>query len=86
MSEELVNVVTLECDHCGGVAVESKTGLFGEDMASKCMSCGMPGGVSIQESYDDADDADGAEAYWLSSESNEAVCDDPSCGLCKEYR
>jgi hypothetical protein len=40
----------LECSRCGGVAVESRNGLFYEDDADRCGACGVPGHISIDDS------------------------------------
>ena len=49
---------TLECPHCGDVAVESSTGLFYEGDADRCQSCGVSGAVFLD------DDEDGTIAYF----------------------
>jgi hypothetical protein len=61
-----VTPATLECSHCGDVAVESETGLFCEGDADRCASCGMPGHITIEE-------ADGCD-----SDCDEGEC---TCGI-----
>lgn len=64
----------LECDHCGDVAVESATGIFHEDMADKCESCGHPGQVNVGES----------DCCWLPSDSATDFCANNACDECGE--
>lgn len=73
--------IYLECDHCGGEAVTSATGLFSEDMATKCDSCGFPGSVHI----DDQDEAN-VTAWWGCSEDAAAVCNQADCAECEAIR
>lgn len=66
----------LECDHCGGPAVYADDGLYCEDSGDACITCGMPGHVSV-----DGDDDD-AEAWWSMSDYGTCMdpgCDDPDC-------
>lgn len=77
----MTTAATLGCDHCGGEAIESATGLFGDGDGTACMSCGMPGTVSI----DDADEED-VTAYWDVSSADGAVCNDQDCIECAEFR
>lgn len=61
------------CDHCGDVAVESPTGIFHEDMADKCVSCGFPGQAHVDE----------GDAYWSSDRDNWcARCESDNCSEC----
>lgn len=69
-----VNRNVLHCDHCGDVAIWSDTsGLFFEDCADACDSCGIAGSISIYE-----DD----EASWHSFENEK--CDNFNCEECNE--
>ena len=55
----------LECDRCGGVAIESHPdGLFWDGDSDDCLECGHPGGVSV----------DDGEAEWM----GDAECG-PNC-------
>lgn len=62
----------LECDHCGDVAVESPMGIFHEDMADKCASCGFPGQVHVSE----------GDAYWSSQDDWHVRCENGECAEC----
>lgn len=66
----------LECDHCGGPAIYSATGLFAEGDAI-CVSCGKPGRVSVDEEDEDGEPLaswrQGDGCCWLDD------CDDPAC-------
>jgi hypothetical protein len=65
----------LECNHCGDVAVESPKGLFHEDMADKCVSCGFPGQVHVDE----------GDAHWASNQDDWHVrCEKDKCEECSE--
>jgi hypothetical protein len=79
-TDEAVIVTELECDHCGDVAIESATGLFGDGDGEACLSCGMPGCVSI----DDAGDIEDNVAYWRCDD--EARCTLADCSECREER
>jgi hypothetical protein len=59
--------VELFCDHCGGNAITSVTGMFWDGEGERCESCGFPGQVSADE--------DGA--YWV--EADEGNCNRPDC-------
>jgi hypothetical protein len=79
--------VTLECDHCGCVAIESADGMFYDGQGDACMSCGFPGHVSVDEAPED----ETAEAHWSLSDYCEIgepipVCTDANCEDCKEWR
>jgi uncharacterized protein CbrC (UPF0167 family) len=64
----------LDCDHCGDVAVESPKGIFHEDMADKCVSCGYPGQVHV----------DDGNAYWSTSQEFWTYCEKDDCTECGE--
>jgi len=66
----------LECNHCGDVAVESPTGMFHEDMADKCVSCGFPGHVSVY---------DGTATWVVEDDDWNARCTQPLCQDRHEY-
>lgn len=66
----------LECSHCGDTAFTSPDGLFADGDGEKCLSCGFPGHVDIEE--------DGSEVWWLASVEDDARCDDPECQDCHE--
>lgn len=71
------SVADLECDHCGDVAIESPTGLFGDGDGGKCTTCGFPGVVSIDDAGDDA------TAWWNTSQEPGARCDLADCEECR---
>lgn len=74
---------TLECNHCGDVAVESdEKGLFWEDMADRCVSCGMPGHVSL----DDWREYEAPAACSWTVDDDLGVCTRPDCEECREAR
>jgi hypothetical protein len=79
-----LRAATLECDHCGGVAIESSTGLFGEGDSDRCDTCGMPGHVSVDEAYEDEDSP--GLASWSVRDEDGAVCRDLACEQCAEFR
>lgn len=72
----------LDCDHCGAEAIESADGTFGDGDGGKCMTCGFPGCVSVDDSGDMGD----ATAYWSCSEADDAVCNEADCESCEEFR
>lgn len=74
-------MASLECDHCGGPAITSGSGLFGDGDGGKCWTCGFPGWVSI----DDQEESDVC-AWWRRSESDDARCNRDDCEDCKEAR
>lgn len=77
-------ITTLECDHCGDVAIESdRHGLFCDGDGDACMTCGYPGSVLVDEPLDDDEPA---IARWSVSDDTEAVCNVPSCDECREWR
>lgn len=63
---------TLECDHCGGVAIASDDGTFADGDGERCESCGMRGHVMV--------DDDGA--YWWDEPT--ARCRRSDCFRCRE--
>lgn len=75
----------LECSHCGDVAIESADGLFGEDDGDACLSCGMPGRVSVEEDESDYDEGDRiGTASWLTDDGEDSYCTRPDCEECRE--
>lgn len=68
----------LECDHCGGDAIESgPDGLFTDDTGEACDECGFPGCVHIEE------DEDGNNvAAWAVSGDDAARCNLAGCAEC----
>lgn len=67
--------VALECQHCGGAAITSATGMFAEDDGGACAECGFPGQVNVTE--------DG-EAYWSAHDLDAlAKCMRQDCGECR---
>lgn len=68
---------TLDCCHCGDVAVTSETGRFGEGDADRCETCGIPGQVIVDEPDDDGN----ASAHWY--ESEDGRCNQADCSECK---
>lgn len=78
---------TLECDHCGGAAITSTNGLFGEGDSDRCDECGFPGHVSVDESGNEDDDGDPIyTATWLSSIDAGDVCTSCVCSECDGIR
>jgi hypothetical protein len=77
---------SLECSHCGDVAIESPDGLFGEGDGGACMTCGHPGHVNVDivldECEDEGDDEPRAVAYW--SVSDEGRCKVAGCDECAD--
>lgn len=65
--------VTLDCEHCGDVAIIRMSGLFTDGDGGPCGSCGFPGQVHVYEE-------DGAS--WVTSDDAEAKCDRVSCAEC----
>ena len=71
----------LTCDHCGDVAIESADGLFRDGDGGPCLSCGMPGQVTVDE-YEDP-----PTAYWTPSEWDESAwCNRADCEDCARVR
>jgi len=72
---------SLECDHCGGVAVVADDdGMYYENRESECMSCGMPGRISFDEVEED--DASYTDATWLVSWVESDKCNRKECEEC----
>lgn len=67
----------LECAHCGGVAIEKEDGVFYDGDGGSCETCGFPGLVSVDSESD---------AYWVESDDEDAVCNDPGCEDCRDRR
>lgn len=66
----------LTCGHCGDEAVESASGLFWDDEAGPCMTCGMPGHVEV------GDDS----ARWSTDDDVDGnVCKQADCTECREH-
>ena len=89
MSEENREFMTeLECDHCGGTAIESVDGLFYDGDDGSCDTCGFPGMVSVYEDENgrEGDDGECYTAVWQESDDDAAVCNDPACEECKDRR
>lgn len=89
MTDENRGFVTeLDCDHCGGVAIESADGLFYDGDGGECISCGFPGMVSVYEDDNGRENEDGEcyTAVWQESDDETAVCNEPACEECREKR
>lgn len=69
---------TLECPHCGDVAIESPDGLFTDGDGGNCISCGYPGHVSV----DDAEE--NARAYWSTRDLPWDICNSLDCIACQK--
>ncbi len=64
----------LECNHCGGSAIESDArGYFTDGTGTRCMSCGFPGSVSADSE---------TEPYWNGVDDLDAKCEDTNCIDC----
>lgn len=70
----------LDCAHCGGIAIESPDGLFGDGDGERCMTCGLKGHVSIDDSDPDPDEN---TAYWSSSDDPNDKCNEEDCEACR---
>lgn len=73
---------TLDCDHCGGVAIESPDGKFGDDEGERCASCGFPGSIVVSGCEDDEGEPE--PAYWSTSDKTTDKCTRPGCEDCEE--
>ncbi len=71
-------VSVLECDHCGGAAIESVDDLFTDGDGGDCLTCGMPGHVFVE------DDEEDATAWWRVSDDENARCREADCDECRE--
>jgi len=86
---------TLECPHCGGVAVESTASpddnLFAEGDGAKvgCVTCGFPGQVLLESVWAKMPNGEEEEvnvAYWSPSEEPETKCRERGCGECSSSK
>lgn len=75
----------LECDHCSGIAVTSRTGQF-VDGERNCESCGIPGSVSVGYVIDTEDGVDIAQANFYARLEEGDHCNRPDCEDCAEAR
>ena len=76
-SPSLEKEATLECGHCGGVAITSPNGWFWDGAGGRCLECGHPGHVSC----------DGEEPpYWHVHEGALDFCAAHDCDECNERR
>ena len=67
---------SLECDHCGDVAIYGdKKGMFTDGAGGACVSCGFPGQVSC--------DAE-TEPYWMTGDDDADRCNRGDCEDCKD--
>lgn len=78
----------LECDHCGGTAIDFKPPshpggswhLFDGD-GGACDECGWPGSVSV----DDGDSDEALAAYWSTNDWDDGLmCRLPDCLECRD--
>jgi hypothetical protein len=72
---------SLECSHCGGPAITSPSGLFGDGDGTECESCGFPGSVSVGDAY-----SEDPLARWNESNDDGATCNRADCEECAEWR
>lgn len=71
---------SLECNHCGGSALNSPNGIFWDGDGTACAECGFPGTV-------DADsDGEGGYAVWSESDDDLDTCKRADCEECAERR
>lgn len=63
----------LDCDHCGGAAIVSESGLFYDGDGDACQCCGMPGTVSADAESD---------PYWADSQDPDDRCEREDCEAC----
>jgi hypothetical protein len=75
--------VSLECSHCGDVAIDHEDNVYTDSEGDQCASCGFPGHVVVdwEPGYDDE-----ATAYWSLSDRSDAVCSHASCEECAPFR
>jgi hypothetical protein len=76
----------LECDHCGGIAVTSRTGQFLDGQERPCSACGMPGSVSVGYVIDTEDGEDIAQTNFYARLEEGDYCNRPDCDDCAEAR
>lgn len=75
---------SLDCSHCGDVAIESASGLFRDGDGVACMSCGHPGHVSVDEDEGAEDEVTvWAVARWR---LGSGPCDHTWCDECLDLR
>ena len=72
---------SLECDHCGDVAVwADKEGMFHDNSdwvgGDRCLSCGIAGHISFDDQSEDE------PVYWLSSDDPKDRCNQKNCDAC----
>lgn len=68
----------LDCDHCGGPAIESdERGYFTDGDGGPCITCGLHGWVTLDVETD---------PQWNISDDPLDTCQDPGCEECKETR
>ena len=81
---------TLECPHCGDVAIEAHPprwpgdfpgGWFEDGEGGACASCGMPGHVTLDE---DEEESDSWIASWSMDDDEDDRCTRPDCEECTE--
>lgn len=71
-------VTSLECDHCGDVAIKAdEKGYFTDGSGGTCLSCGFPGHVSCDKETD---------PWWDSSQEDDSRCKVQDCVLCEDSR
>ena len=69
-------VTTLECDHCGDIAIKAdKNGNFTDGAGGKCISCGWPGHVSCDAEED---------PWWQDMGEDDTKCDIKDCVQCED--
>lgn len=73
----------LECNHCGGFAIEHADNMYLDGEGTECAACGYPGHVVVdtEPGYDDE-----ATATWYLRDGNDDVCREPGCEDCAEVR
>lgn len=77
----------LECDHCGKVAVTSRTGQFVHGVKCHCESCGMPGSIDVGDIIDYREDGiDIAQANFYARLEVGDYCNRPDCEDCAAAR
>jgi len=67
----------VQCDHCGDIAWLLTEPCIDYDDVTACMSCGFPGGISV----DDHDEED-IGAYFRLDESPTVMCTRTQCEEC----
>lgn len=74
---------TLECNHCGDVAIASSDGLFTDGDGERCLTCGMPGHVIVDG---DDEEPDLNPVHWNDTQEAGVYCRRPECAECVELR